>query len=151
KLIVADPRRSESGQRADLYLPVKPGEDPTLLAGIIHVILDEGLEDGDFVHGNVAGIEALREAVRDFTPEYVEQRAAVPAQHVVDAARLFANAQRGQITAGTGPNMSPRGNLTEYLIASLNAICGRMTREGEPVPNPFVLLPPQEFCAEAEQ
>ncbi|MCC6382049.1 MAG: molybdopterin-dependent oxidoreductase, partial [Dehalococcoidia bacterium] len=149
KLIVADPRRSECAERANIHLQVRPGEDPTLLAGIIRAILSEGLYDGDFVQANVAGVEALREAVEPFTPEYVEGRAGVPAQHVVDAARMFAGEPRGCATAGTGPDMSPRGNLTEYLIACLNSICGRFMREGEQVPNPFVLLPPRDFRAQA--
>jgi anaerobic selenocysteine-containing dehydrogenase len=72
KLIVIDPRKSDVAKRADLHLQVKPGEDPTLLAGIIHVILEEGLYDGDFVSAYVAGVEELRDTVKDFTPEYVE-------------------------------------------------------------------------------
>ena len=149
KLVVIDPRRTECAERADLHLAVKPGEDPTLLAGIIRVIIEDGLYDGDFVQSNVKGFEALREAVQEYTPDYVEARACVPAQHVIEAANLFAAGPRGCVTAGTGPNMSPRGNLTEYLIQALNSLCGRWTREGEPVPNPFVLLPERDFRAQA--
>jgi anaerobic selenocysteine-containing dehydrogenase len=141
KLIVVDPRKSEVAKRADLHLQVRPGEDPTLLAGIIHVILEEGLYDGDFVQAYVAGVEELRDTVKDFTPEYVEERAGVPAQHVREAARMFANAKRGSATSGTGPSMAPRSNLSEQLITTINTLCGRYLREGEVIPNPGTLTP----------
>ena len=141
KLIVIDPRKSEVAKRADLHLQVKPGEDPTLLAGIMHVIFEEGLYDGDFCSAYVDGVEELREAVKDFTPEYVEERAGVPAQHVIEAARIFANGKRGVATSGTGPSMAPRSNLSEQLVTTLNTLCGRYLREGERIPNPGTLTP----------
>ncbi|HJP41716.1 MAG TPA: molybdopterin-dependent oxidoreductase [Dehalococcoidia bacterium] len=149
KLVVVDPRKSECAERADLHLQVKPGEDPTLLAGIVRVIYEEGLYDGDFVTANVKGFEELRETVKDFTPDYVEERTGVPAEHVVEAAKIFASGPQGCVTAGTGVNMSPRGNLTEYLVQAINSLCGRWMREGEQVPNPFVLLPQRDFHAQA--
>ena len=150
KLIVIDPRRTEAAANADLFLQPKPGEDPTILAGILRVILAEGLHDADFVASDVEGFDALREAVAPFTPDYVERRAKVPAADVVAAARMFAAGRRGSVTAGTGPNMAPRGTLTEYLVACLQTVCGRWMREGEPVPNPFVLLPPKVARAQAD-
>ena len=141
QLVVIDPRSSDVAKRADLHLQVKPGEDPTLLAGIIHVILEEGLYDGDFVQAHVAGVEELREAVKDFTPDYVETRAGVPAQHVIKAAHIFAEGKRGMATSGTGPSMAPRSNLSEQLVVTLNTLCGRYLREGESIPNPGTLTP----------
>jgi len=141
KLIVIDPRKSEVAKRADIHLQVRPGEDPTLLAGIIRVILEEGLYDGDFVQAYVEGMEELRGAVKDFTPEYVERRAGVPASQMIAAARAFANGKRGSATSGTGPSMAPRSNLSEQLILTLNSLCGRFLREGEQVPNPGTLSP----------
>ena len=57
------------------------------------------------------------------------------------AARTFGGGRRGCGVAGTGPNMAPRGNLTEYLLLCLNTICGRWRRAGERVPNPGALPP----------
>jgi anaerobic selenocysteine-containing dehydrogenase len=150
RLIVIDPRRTEAAANADLFLQPKPGEDPTILAGILRVILDERLHDDAFVTAEVDGLEALRVAVEPFTPAYVERRAGVPAAQVVDAARIFAAGRRGSVTAGTGPNMAPRGALTEYLIACIQTVCGRWMRAAEAVPNPFVLMPRRDFFARAE-
>jgi anaerobic selenocysteine-containing dehydrogenase len=141
KLVVIDPRRSEAAKKAEVHLQAKPGEDPTILAGIIRVVLHEGLYDEAFVAENARGLEDLRARVEPFTPEYVEQRADVPASELIRAARVFAGGRRGMAQAGTGPNMSLRGNLTEYLLLCLSTLCGRWLREGETIPNPGVLLP----------
>jgi anaerobic selenocysteine-containing dehydrogenase len=141
KLIAIDPRRSETARRAHIHIQPRPGEDPTILAGMIRVILAEGLEDRAFLAENVRGLEALRAAVEPFTPEYVERRAAVPRAQLVEAARTFARGRRGCVTAGTGPNMAPRGTLLEYLVLALDTLCGRWLRTGERLPNPSVLIP----------
>ncbi len=150
KLIVIDPRKTESARRAHLHLQCKPGEDPTILAGIIHVLIAENLIDEAFIAGDVDGFDALKEAVSQYTPAYVANRAAVPAHQVIEAARVFAGGKRGMTTCGTGPNMAPRGTLTEYLVLVINTLCGRWLRAGEPMPNPFVLLPERIGRAEAE-
>lgn len=139
KLIAIDPRRTEFAKLATLHLQPRPGEDPTILAGLIRVILHENLHDADFVRENTVGMDSLREAVERFTPEYVERRADIPGEHLVRAARLFASGRSGCAYAGTGPNMSRRGLLTEYLVLCLNTLCGRWLRAGERLPNPGVL------------
>ena len=150
KLVVIDPRSTESARRAHLHLQCRPGEDPTILAGIINVIISEGLYDADFIAGDVVGFDDLKQAVRKFTPGYVARRAAIPAHQVTDAARVYASGERGMTTCGTGPNMAPRGTLTEYLVLAINTLCGRWLRAGEPMPNPFVLLPERRGRAQAE-
>ncbi len=141
KPIVIDPRRTECAERAFVHLQPRPGEDPAVLAGMVRVILKEQLFDAGFVRAHVAGVEALAAAVEPFTPEHVERRAGVPAADLLLAARTFAGARRGGATAGTGPNMAPRGNLTEYLLLCLMSLCGRWLKAGERVPNPGVLGP----------
>jgi anaerobic selenocysteine-containing dehydrogenase len=150
RLVVIDPRRTEAAAAADVFLQPKPGEDPTVLAGILRVILEEELHDTAFCASDVEGLDALRAAIEPFTPDYVERRAGVPADLLVAAARTYAQGRRGSVTAGTGPNMAPRGTLTEYLIACVQTVCGRWMREGEPVPNPYVLLPQRVAKAQAD-
>jgi anaerobic selenocysteine-containing dehydrogenase len=142
RLIVVDPRVTDMARRADLHLQARPGEDPTLLAAMLHVILQDELHDRDFCAHHVEGLETLKWAVRDFTAEYAAERAGLAAADIVAAAHMFAQGPRGVATTGTGPNMAPRANLTEHLVLCLNIICGRFNRQGERVPNPGILAMP---------
>ena len=141
KLIVIDPRRSELAAAADVWLAVKPGEDPTLLAGLINVILSERLHDEAFCDEWVDQITELAVAVAPFTPEYVAQRCELNAVDVRHAARLFAAGPRGTAGTGTGPNMAPHSTLMEHLTLTLNAICGRVNREGDRLESGSFLQP----------
>jgi anaerobic selenocysteine-containing dehydrogenase len=141
KLIVVDPRRTDMARRADLFLQIRPGEDPTFLAGLLRVILDEKLHDAEFCAKWMIGLDELHHAVSDYDLAYVSQRTRIPQQLLLDAARTFARAKRGIAVTGTGPDMSPHPTLTEHLVIALNLICGRVNRAGEKVPNPGVLTP----------
>ncbi len=141
KLIVIDPRRTELAAAADLWLQVQPGEDPTLVAGMIRHILAHGLHDRAFCDRHVDGVEALAAAVDGFTVDYVAERARVPAADVVGAAELFAAGPRGAAGTGTGPNMAPHSMLTEHLTLALNVLCGRVRRAGDVLECGSFLLP----------
>ncbi len=143
KLIVVDPRRTELASQADIHLQVKPGEDPTLLAGLLNVILSEGLHDAEFCERWVAPghLDALTAAVASFTPAYVAERCGVEADDVVAAARLFATSGRGISGTGTGPSMSPHPSLMEHLSICLNVVCNRFMREGERIETAAFLQP----------
>ena len=145
KLIVADPRESDVGMIADIYLPVKPGEDPALLAGMLNVIFAEELYDRNFVAAHVDGVDELRQAVAGFTPDVAAARAGVEPDQLIAAARMFANAKRGCAVTGTGPEMAGNGTLTEYLSTSLNILCARFKQEGEKasIPGVFTLQAPR--------
>jgi len=145
KLIVADPRESDVAALAHIHLPVRPGEDPAMLAGIIHVILSEGLYDKGFVQQYVDGLDDLQRAVADFTPAVAAARAGVDEAQLVAAARMFATGTKGVVSTGTGPEMAGQGTLTQYLVSSLNIICGRFCREGEKssIPRVFTAVSPR--------
>ena len=149
RLIVVDPRVTETAGHADLHVQPVPGQDPALVAGILHVILREGWHDRDFCGRFVDGVEGLRAAVAPFTPAQAARRAGVTAAEIEAIARLFALESRtGIAAAGTGPSMSPHSNLADHLIECLNVVCGRVPREGERVPNPGVQSPRRAFHAE---
>lgn len=138
KMIVADPRQTEVGALADIYLPVKPGEDPALLAGMLNVIIAEELYDRNFVAAHVDGFDELKAAVEAFTPDVAAARAGVDQGELVAAARMFASAQKGCAVTGTGPEMAGNGTLTEYLVTSLNTLCARFPQEGDKAAIPGV-------------
>ncbi|MFD1812184.1 molybdopterin-containing oxidoreductase family protein [Rhodococcus gannanensis] len=131
RLIVVDPRRTETAALADIHLAPRPGTDAVLLAGLLHVILTEGLHDGDFCRRYVADLPALVDAIVGVTPAVVEDVCGVGADRVREAARVFADGRRGMATSGTGLCMGPHSNLAEHLVAALNVVCGRYLREGE--------------------
>ncbi|WP_371433390.1 molybdopterin-dependent oxidoreductase [Novosphingobium sp.] len=141
KLIVIDPRATESTAHAFLHIAPRPGQDASILAGILHVILNEGLYDADFVTANAVGIDALKAAVAPFTPDHVASVAGIGADEVVLAARTFAAAESGCVVTATGAHFPLHGTLCEYLALSLNTVCGRWVRAGEQHAQPHVLLP----------
>jgi anaerobic selenocysteine-containing dehydrogenase len=141
QLIVADPRESDLAKHAAIYLPVKPGEDPALLAGMLHVIINENLYDAEFTDQYVHGFDALRDAVQPFTPKIAAARAGVDTDMLISAARMFGGKKKGTVSAGTGPEMAGYGTLTQYLIGAINIICGRFCREGEKSSIPRLFFP----------
>jgi len=154
KLIVIDPRRTETARYADVHLQPLPGEDTSLIAGLLHIILEENWHDAEFCAQHVNGLDALRQAVAAFTPRYVAKRAGVDPEQLRLAARLFAQPGsgrriKGTAASGVGPNMAPHSNLAEHLIESLNVVCGRYPRAGDAVANPGVLGPRQPRRAQA--
>lgn len=154
KLIVIDPRRTETARHADIHLQPLPGEDPALIAGLLHIILAHGWQDAEFCAQHVNGLDSLREAVAPFTPGYVAGRAGVEEAQLRSAAEMFARREngarkRGSAASGVGPNMAPHSNLAEHLIECLNAVCGRYARAGDAIPNPGVLSMRRERRAQA--
>ncbi|TAL01598.1 MAG: nitrate reductase [Rhodospirillaceae bacterium] len=150
KLIVIDPRRTETARFADIHLQPLPGEDATIAAGMLRLILAEGWDDTAFWTRWAPGVPALRDAVAPFTPDYVARRARIPEELFRAAVKIFAQESRRGITmTGTGPDMAMHSNLANHLIESLNVVCGRFPREGEAVANTGVLEPLKVRRAEA--
>ncbi|MGE0231241.1 MAG: molybdopterin-dependent oxidoreductase [Flavobacteriaceae bacterium] len=141
KLVVIDPRRTETAKRAHVHLQIIPGEDPAVLAGIIHVIIKEKLYDAAFVAENAQGFAALADAVRPWTPSHVAKRAGIAEEDLIEAARCFAKGKRGGAVCSTGPSFATSSNLSYYLTLCLITLCGRWARAGEKAPFPNVLLP----------
>ena len=139
KLIVIDPRRTETARLADIHLRPKPGQDVAVNAALLNVILSEGLHDQAFCDRYVGNLDRLREAVARYTPEYAEREAGVPADDLRAAARMFGGARRGATSSGTGSNMAPFANLADHLLECLNVVCGRYRRAGETIINPSIL------------
>ena len=142
KVIAIDPRVTELSRRADIHLQIRPGEDAMLLAGMLRILLEEGLQDHDFCARYTRGMDALRAQLAPFTLGRVAERTDVPAALIVEATRLFAAGPRGSALTGTGPEMGGNANLTSHLVACFNTLCGRYYRAGDRLPNPGMLAPP---------
>ncbi|WP_198351127.1 molybdopterin-containing oxidoreductase family protein [Flavisphingomonas formosensis] len=148
KLIVVDPRRTETARNADLFLQPYPGQDVGIAAALIRLILVEGWHDRDFCARYVGaeGLGRLAEAVAPFTPEAVETRAGLAPGQIRQVAEMFArDARSGAAHSATGVCMAPDSVLAHQLIETLNVICGRYLRAGERVHSLNLMCPPTEL------
>jgi len=130
KLIVLDPRRSESAERADLWLPLRAGTDAAMCLGWLHVILEEKLYDEDFVRRWTVGFDALAQRVREFPLERVARITGVDADLIRAAARLYAS--HGPAVIPWTPITDQQRNSTSAirLHCSLRALTGNLDVPG---------------------
>lgn len=134
KIIVIDPRLTETARYADVFLQLYPGEDPTLLAGLLNIILENNWHDAAFCSEHIppGDLEKLRNQLKSYDLDYVSQRTGVAKEKIIEAARVFAGESKtGPALSCTGPSMAPRGNLSDHLIEVINVVCGRFRRAGE--------------------
>jgi len=148
RMIVIDPRRTETARRAAVHLQAIPGEDPTVLAGLIHLVFALAGVDTGFVDENAEGVEALRTAVAPFTPDYVAARAGLAVDDLIAAARILVESAGGDVAPGIGASMATRGNLMSYLALCLQTLRGFWSRAGDPVSRPRVLTPRRDWRAQ---
>ena len=141
QLIVVDPRRTELATFADIHLQIRPGQDSTLLAGMIRIVLEESLQDHEFCERWMSQMGELHTAVEGFTLDLVAERCELAADDIVAATRMFAAGPRGTAGTGTGPNMAAHSSLSEHLVVVLNTILGRVNREGDLLENGLLLYP----------
>ncbi len=136
KLIVADPRRIELARYADIAIQHKPGTDIALLNGMMHVIIDENLQDKDFIEERTENYDELRQIVADYTPQKVEEISGVPAEDIIEAARLYARAGKAAIYYAMGITQHKSGTENVTSITALAMLTGNVGRESTGV-NPL--------------
>ncbi|MFF7531502.1 molybdopterin oxidoreductase family protein [Streptomyces bobili] len=129
-LTVIDPRRTRTAKLADRHLAIRPGTDALLLAAMAQVLFEEGLVDLGELSPHVQGIDELRDAVRDFTPESVEAACDVDAALVRTLARELAAAPTAAVYARIGSCTVPHGTLASWLVDVLNILTGNLDRPG---------------------
>lgn len=130
KLIVVDPRRTDTVARATAWLQPRPGTDGALALGMLNVIINEGLYDRDTVENWTAGFEKLSQHVQQYAPDKVEQITWVPARSIREAARMYAETRPACIVVGTGLSQSANAFQASRAIAILAAICGNIDVPG---------------------
>ncbi len=130
KLIVVDPRRIKLVEHAHKYLRQNLGTDVAWINGMIYVIINEGLYDKKFVEERTENFEELKKVVEKYKPDYVEQITGIPARDLTEAARMFANAERGSILYCMGITQHTTGTDNVKSLANLAMVCGHMGIEG---------------------
>ncbi len=136
KIIVVDPRRTDTAALADLHLPILPGTDLVLFNAMLHVLLWEGLTDTRFIRQHTEGFDAVRDAVREITPAFASQVCGVPADDIVLAARWFGAAHAALSMWCQGLNQSIHGSHNTAAIVHLHLATGHI---GKPGAGPFSL------------
>ena len=136
KIIVVDPRRTETADAADLYLQILPGTDVALFNGMLHVMLWEGWTDSAYIAAHTVGFEALKARVRDFAPKDVATLCGIKEADVLQAARWFATNGPTLSLYCQGLNQSSSGTDKNAALINLHLATGQI---GKPGAGPFSL------------
>ena len=126
KLIVADPRRIDIADHADLFLRHRPGTDIALLNGLMHVILREGWQDEAFIAERTENYEEFCAIVQEYTPEVASQICGVPAEDIEKAARMLAEHRPGALLYAMGITQHTDGVGNVMSCANLQMLLGNM-------------------------
>ncbi|PWF55690.1 nitrate reductase [Massilia glaciei] len=136
KVVVADPRRTDTARDADLFLPILPGTDVALFNGMLHLALWEGLTDGAFIAGHTDGFNELKDLVRDYTPRFVAEVCGIAEADLVMAARWFGQSKASLSLYCQGLNQSTHGTAKNAALINLHLATGQI---GKPGAGPFSL------------
>jgi assimilatory nitrate reductase catalytic subunit len=118
RLIVVDPRRSATAERADMHLQLTPGTDAALANGLLHVLVRDGFVNRNFVDARTTGFEAVSHTVRSYWPDRVERITGVPAHQIVETARLLGGAGKLIILSARGGEQQSHG--VDNVLAFIN-------------------------------
>lgn len=136
EVVVIDPRRTETARATQArWLGIRPGADGALALGLLHVVIEEGLYDREFVEKWTAGFPELQAYVARFTPERVEQITRVPAVEVVRLARALAQARGAALVSYTGLEYTNSGTQNIRAVLILWALTGNLDVPGGKVIN----------------
>ncbi|MEK7281516.1 MAG: formate dehydrogenase subunit alpha [Chloroflexota bacterium] len=136
KLIVANPREIELCRYADLWLRNTPGSDVALLMGLMRVIVEEGLEDKEFIAGRCENYEALVASVKSYEPGFVEKVTGVAWEQIVQAARMYAKEKPASILYAMGITQSTHGTDNVLALSNLALLTGNIGKPGSGI-NPL--------------
>ncbi len=143
RIITIDPRLTWLGSRAEFHLQLRPGTDAAVGMGLLNVIISEGLYDHDFVEKWCYGFDELAEAVKEWTPERVQEVSWVDAEALVGAARAFATSAPSTATWGVALDQSKASTQGAQCFLALVAICGYLD-----VPGGVTITKPTSFIGQ---
>lgn len=129
-LTVVDPRRTRTARLADRHLAIRPGTDALLLAALVQVLFEEGLTDPGALTAHLEGLDELRAATEDFTPDAVAAACDLDAEEIRTLARELAAAPTAAVYGRIGSCTVEYGTLTSWLVDVLNILTGNLDRPG---------------------
>jgi formate dehydrogenase major subunit len=125
-----DPRRTQIARHADYVLQFKPDTDVAMLNAIMHSVLQQGLENADFIAQRTEGYAALREQLAEYSPEAMQSICGIPAETLHEVARVFASAKGAMIFWGMGVSQHSHGADNARCLINLALITGQIGRPG---------------------
>src|SRR5262244_494499 len=130
RIIVLDPRMTPIARTVDLFIPVRPGGDIGVFNGMLHVMLERGWVDREFIAAHTTGFEAVEEVVKKYTPEYAGKIAGVPPSMIVRAAEMWGPAKTSFLMHARGIEHHSKG--VDNCMAAINLVVatGRIGRPG---------------------
>lgn len=128
KLIIIDIRDIDISEIADVFLKINPGTDIALINTMINVIISENLHNKEYLANNTIGFEAVKECVKNYTPEYAAKVCGVSADDIVKAARIYAS-DVASIYLGMGNTQHINGTDNVISLSNLALICGNVDKE----------------------
>lgn len=130
KLIILDPRLTPIARNADLYIPVRSGGDIGVFNGMLHIMIERGWIDRNFLAQHTTGWEEVEEGIRKYTPEYAAKIAGVPASMIIRAAEIWGPAKTSFLLHARGIEHHSKG--VQNCMAAMNLVLatGRIGREG---------------------
>jgi formate dehydrogenase len=129
EIIVVDPRRSGTAERADTHIAIRPGQDWAFLLGLLRVIFEERLDHAS-ERVPLSGVDEIRSLALGASLEDLADRCGIPEDAIRDVARRFANAPSAMCMVQTGVAHTPTGTLADWLGHVLNAITNRLDQPG---------------------
>ncbi|MGB4116732.1 MAG: molybdopterin-dependent oxidoreductase [Polaromonas sp.] len=136
KIIFCDPRRTDTAEIADLYLPIQPGTDVSLFNGMLHIMLWEGWTDNAYIAAHTTGFDALKTTVRDYTPDIVAETCGIKKEDLFAAAKMFATSGATLSLYCQGLNQSSSGTAKNAALINLHLATHQI---GKPGAGPFSL------------
>ena len=130
KLIVVDPRRTDTAASADLHLAIQPGADVALFNGMLHALIWDDRLDRDFINAHTEGFAELRHAVREYTPKMAADICGISEEALLTAARWFGEAGAALSLWCMGLNQSAHGSDKNLALINLHLATGQIGRPG---------------------
>ena len=130
KMVVVDPRGIDQTRKADKWLPVNVGTDICLANAMGHVIIEEGLENTEFVERATEHFEDYKEKVSGYTPEYAESITGVPAEDIREVARMYAEAGKATLNWTLGITEHHNGAEAVFALINLGLLTGHVGKYG---------------------
>jgi anaerobic selenocysteine-containing dehydrogenase len=130
KLVVIDPRETETAKEADVHLAPRVGTNVVVINGLLNLIIQAGNIDREFIDEHTVGFEKLREVVSEYTPERVQEQSGIPTRNLRAAARLLGNAEKLFSTVLQGFYQSHQATAASVQVNNLNLIRGMIGRPG---------------------